>query len=87
MNILMKIWNSFRPSMRAASIVSFGKVRALLRKYMMRNGVARLGRKKPTQLLSRPALENIWNSGTSTATNGTIIASIRMLITRSLYLS
>ena len=73
--------------MRAASMVSFGNVRALLRKYMIKNGVARLGRKKPAQVLSRPILENSWNSGTRTATNGTIIASMSTLMTRSFHLS
>ena len=73
--------------MRAASSVSRGKLRALLRKYMMRNGVEMLGRMKPIQELMSPACVNIWNSGTSTATKGTIMASIRMDITLSLALS
>ena len=73
--------------MRAASSVSRGKLRALFLKYIIRNGVAMLGRMKPVHELRSFALVNIWNSGTRTATNGTIIASIRIAITVSFALS
>ena len=62
-------------------------VRALFLKYIIRNGVAMLGRMKPVHELMSFALVNIWNSGTRTATNGTIIASIRIAITVSFALS
>ena len=83
----MKIWNSFKPSMRAASSVSLGKLRALFLKYIIKNGVAMLGIMKPAQELMSFAFVNIWNSGTRTATNGTIIASIRIAMTVSFALS
>ena len=47
--------------MRAASSVSRGKLRALFLKYIIRNGVAMLGRMKPVHELMSFALVNIWN--------------------------
>lgn len=46
-----------------------------------------LGIMKPAQELMSFAFVNIWNSGTRTATNGTIIASIRIAMTVSFALS
>ena len=60
---------------------------ALCLNIIIKNGVEIVGRINPIVVFNQPAFENIWNSGIMVATNGTIIASRIMLISRSLPLS
>ena len=79
--------NSFRPSIRAAFMISTGKFREFWRNIMIMNGVASEGRMKPQTLLSIFILLIIENSGIIVATPGIIIAISRMPKSASLALS
>ena len=85
--IRKKIPISLRPSIRAASIVSMGKLRLFCRNIMIINGVARPGIMNAHTVFSIFICEIMVNRGISVATCGTIIASRRMAKSLSLPLS
>ena len=85
--IRKKIPISLRPSIRAASIVSIGKLRLFCRNIMIRNGVDRAGMMNAHTVFSSFSREIMVNRGISVATCGTIMASRRMAKSLSLPLS
>ena len=87
MNIRKKMPISLKPSIRAASMMSCGKLLAACRNIRIRNGVDTDGRTRAQKLLIMCHWENILNSGIMIATNGSIMASSRMRIRASFPLS
>lgn len=86
-NIRKKMPISLKPSRRAASIMSLGKERDACRNSMIINGVEMDGSTNAAQLLTSPQWDIILNRGIIMATNGSIIASSRTLISASFALS
>ena len=85
--IVRKIFNSLKPSIRAASMISSGKDLALCLKSMIKNGVEIVGNTYAIHVLARCIPENSLNNGIKVAANGTIIARSNTFIRRSFALS
>ena len=85
--ILKKIAHSDSPSIRAASIMSTGKLREFCLNIIIINGVEIAGSIKPATVLIKPSLDIIVKRGISVATAGTIIAISRTVNSLSFALS
>ena len=73
---------SDKPSILAASMISFGKLLAACLNIIIRNGVARPGSTKAGQVFTSPTFENMVKSGIIVATKGSIIA-VRSTVKRT----